>query len=90
MHIFSTGGFVQKHVYGSDITVAFAAYEGELTGCVRMTKETYTDVGKVWDGRISPVCSKMTNALEEFVTGCNWTGGKVIVIPMIFSTFQIF
>ena len=89
MHIFSTGGFVQKHVYGSDITVAFAAYEGELTGCVRMTKESYTDVGKVWDGRVSPVCRKMANALEEFVKDCNWTGGSAFLLPLIFSTFQI-
>ena len=79
IYTFSTKGFVQKHVYGTDITVAFAAYKGELTGCVRMMKESYTDVGKVWDGRITPVSKSMTDALEEFVKDCNWTGGTVTI-----------
>lgn len=53
-----------------------------------MIKESYTDVGKVWDGRITPVSKSMTDALEEFVKDCNWTGGTVTVTITI--TINIF
>lgn len=76
IHHCSEGGFVQKLVYGTDITIAFAGLEGECSGCVVMTKESYTSVGKVWDGRITPLSPVLTKAVEDFVQDSNWTGGK--------------
>jgi hypothetical protein len=69
-------GFVQRHIYGNDITIAFAAYQGELTGCIQMIKESSTVAGKVWDGRINPVPKDLERALANFVKECNWTGGN--------------
>lgn len=66
---------MQKLVYGTDITIAFAGFQGECSGCVCMTKESYTCVGKVWDGRITPLSPVLTRAIEEFVQDSNWTGG---------------
>jgi hypothetical protein len=69
-------GFVQRHIYGNDITIAFAAYQGELTGCIQMIKESNTVAGKVWDGRINPVSKDLELALADFVKECHWTGGN--------------
>ena len=70
---------MQKLVYGTDITIAFAGFEGECSGCLCMTKESYTSVGKVWDGRITPLSPVLTKAVEDFVQDSNWTGGRQCV-----------
>lgn len=79
MDLNSDSSFLQKLVFGRDLNVGFAAFQGELTGCVQMIKESSTEVGKVWDGRITPVSKEMSRLLTEFVRDSNWTGGKRIV-----------
>lgn len=67
---------MQRHIYGNDVTIAFAAWQGELTGCIQMTKDSITVAGKVWDGSIDPVTKDLEHALADFVKECNWTGGN--------------
>lgn len=67
---------MQRHINGTDVTVAFAAFQGELTGCIQMIKESSTVAGKVWSGRINPVSKELERALVDFVKESNWTGGN--------------
>ncbi|RYG66550.1 hypothetical protein EON64_09535, partial [archaeon] len=66
--------FIQKLLHGSQKTIAFAAYEGQLTGCMQMTK-VVINAGKVWSGLIEPVSAEVIACLERFVQETSWTGG---------------
>jgi diaminopimelate decarboxylase len=70
--------FLQKHVSGAEKTIAFAAVDGELTGCVTMTKYIHTAAGKVWGGAITPVEVGIVGRLESFLADTLWTGGGEI------------
>lgn len=67
--------FIQKFIKGTEKTIAFAAINGELTGCLEMTKTITTATGKVWCGEISPVNSRVLAAVKTMVSSCSWTGG---------------
>eukprot|EP01031_Cornospumella_fuschlensis_P026784 gene26784-32363_t len=73
-----TGFFVQKVVRGVDKTIAFAAYQGELTGCMLMTKTNVTLDGKVWSAHVESVSPAVAQELAAFVSRHNWTGGGEI------------
>lgn len=66
--------FIQKLLHGSQKTIAFAAYKGQLTGCMQMTK-VIINAGKVWSGLIEPVSPVVIASLERFVAETSWTGG---------------
>lgn len=67
--------FVQKVIVGSEKTIAFAAVNGELTGCIQITKTNVTIAGKVWSAMVEGVSREVMEVLSEFVKACNWTGG---------------
>lgn len=70
--------FLQKLVHGAEKTIAFAAVDGELTGCVMMTKYIHTIAGKVWGGAITPVDVETVRRLQTFLDETCWTGGGEI------------
>ena len=63
---------------GSEHTVAFAAYEGELLGACAMAKTELTAEGKTWCGFVEDVDEMLLASLRSFVRDCNWTGGGEI------------
>lgn len=65
----------QKVLRGTEKTIAFAAYHGELTGAVLMTKTNVTCEGKVWSATVTPVSAAILEKLRAFVLESNWTGG---------------
>lgn len=67
--------FIQKVMSGSEKTIAFAAVDGHLTGCVMLEKAVLTLEGKVWSGFLTPVPEAFIEALEKFVIDSKWTGG---------------
>jgi diaminopimelate decarboxylase len=67
--------FVQRHVLGSEESVALCAYRGELLDCVHLTKHTQTHEGKTWAGRVSQVDPALVEPLREVIAELEWTGG---------------
>lgn len=70
--------FIQAHVEGQDVTIAFAAWKGELLGACFLEKLDRTQQGKVWAGRISPVQPDMERRLRRLVRLTRWSGGGEI------------
>lgn len=70
--------FVQAHVAGQDVTVAFAAWKGELLGAAFLEKLDRTQQGKVWSGRVKPVPRELEYRLRELVRFTRWSGGGEI------------
>lgn len=69
------GLFVQANISGEEVSVAFAAYRGELLDAVRLEKHTLTEQGKVWSGAIEPVPVSLLQPLRRVLGELNWTGG---------------
>jgi diaminopimelate decarboxylase len=69
------GLFVQAHVSGEEVSVAFAAHRGELLAAVLLEKHEVTDQGKVWTGAVGPVPEFFTAALRRVLHDLQWTGG---------------
>ena len=67
--------FVQRHVVGSEESVAFCAYRGELLDCVHMKKHTQTAEGKTWAGAVTEVEPEFQEALRARMAALDWTGG---------------
>jgi diaminopimelate decarboxylase len=67
--------FLQSHVTGYEESVCFAAYQGELAGCVYMRKRELTQEGKTWAGDVTEVKEEFAAPLREIVRELNWTGG---------------
>lgn len=67
--------FVQRHVLGSEESVALCAYQGELLDCVHLRKHTQTHEGKTWAGRVSDVEPELLEPLREVIAELDWTGG---------------
>jgi diaminopimelate decarboxylase len=67
--------FVQRHVLGNEETIAFCAYQGELLDCVHMRKQTVTQEGKTWAGRVSRVEPAIEEPLRALLARLEWTGG---------------
>jgi diaminopimelate decarboxylase len=70
--------FVQAHVEGQDVTIAFAAWKGELLGSAFLEKLDRTQQGKVWAGRISRVPDDIERRLRRLVRLTKWSGGGEI------------
>lgn len=67
--------FIQKGIVGAEKTIIFAAVEGELTGCLLLTKQLNTSDGKVWGGELAVVPPIVVEALREYLNDTKWTGG---------------
>jgi hypothetical protein len=70
--------FLQAHVAGQDVTVAFAAWKGELLGAAFLEKLDRTQQGKVWSGRVQPVPHELESRLRALVRATRWSGGGEI------------
>ena len=67
--------FVQRHVTGTEESVAFCAYQGEMLDCVHLRKHTQTVEGKTWAGAVTEVEPSFAEPLRALVAELNWTGG---------------
>jgi hypothetical protein len=70
--------FLQSHVEGQDVTIAFAAWRGELLGTAFLEKLDRTQEGKVWSGRVSRVSDEVERRLRKLVRLTRWSGGGEI------------
>jgi predicted ATP-grasp superfamily ATP-dependent carboligase len=70
--------FLQAHVEGQDVTMAFAAWEGKLLGAAFLEKLDRTYEGKAWSGRVSRLPGDLEHALRKFVRATRWSGGGEI------------
>jgi hypothetical protein len=70
--------FVQTHVDGQDVTIAFAAWRGTLLGAAFLEKLDRTHEGKAWSGRVGPVPGDIERRLRAFVRATRWSGGGEI------------
>lgn len=67
--------FIQAHVTGQEVSVAYAAHEGEFLGAVLLEKCLVTEQGKVWGGNVTAVPDDLATALEVLIRELRWTGG---------------
>ncbi len=67
--------FIQEHVSGWEVSVAFAAFQGDLLEAVFMEKRLVTPEGKTWAGAISPCPETFLADLRRVVRQLSWTGG---------------
>ena len=70
--------FLQTHVEGQDVTIAFAAWRGRLLGAAFLEKLERTAEGKAWSGRVSGVPADLEVRLRTFVRATRWSGGGEI------------
>lgn len=66
---------IQSHVEGDEVSIAFAASDGNLLDAVFMEKHVLTESGKTWAGSINPVPAWMQEPLSKTVKNLSWTGG---------------
>lgn len=71
----AAGLFLQQHVRGEEVSLAYAAWQGELLDAVWMEKLAQTGEGKVWTGRIEAVRPELRELLVETLRSLKWTGG---------------
>lgn len=69
------GLFLQQHVHGEEVSLAYAAWQGELLDAVWLEKLAITAEGKVWSGRVEPLQAALRGPLAETLRGLDWTGG---------------
>ncbi len=69
------GLFVQAHVDGEEVSLAFAAFEGELLDDVLLEKRAVTAEGKVWGGLVTDIPDALGGPLRELLRELDWTGG---------------
>ncbi len=67
--------FLQRHVQGTDVCLAFAAFEGRLLGTAWMEKQLVTQEGKCWSAGVSECPRAIHESLAALVARCHWTGG---------------
>ena len=70
--------FVQRHVFGNEESIAFAAHQGELLGAVHLEKRLMTPEGKTWAGRVTPLTPKLFDEFKEIIRALEWSGGGEI------------
>ncbi len=70
--------FLQSHVEGQDMTIAFAAWRGRLLGAAFLEKLERTAEGKAWSGRVVGVPADLERRLRSFVRATRWSGGGEI------------
>jgi len=67
--------FLQRHIIGSEETIAFAAYQGELIAAAHMQKRQITPEGKTWAARVTAVEPDFLEGFKEAIRKLNYTGG---------------
>jgi diaminopimelate decarboxylase len=67
--------FLQKHITGTEVMLAFAAYQGHLLGTAVVDKRLVTSEGKCWSGEITTASPELLNAVALLVRELHWTGG---------------
>jgi diaminopimelate decarboxylase len=67
--------FLQAHIAGNEESIAFCAYDGELLGCIHMSKHEITPEGKAWSGEVTEVPGWILDPLKRVVYELRWTGG---------------
>jgi len=67
--------FLQKHVPGTEVMVAFAAYRGRLLGTATVDKRLVTAEGKCWAGEVIEADPELTRGIARLVRELRWTGG---------------
>lgn len=70
-----SGLFLQAHVRGEEVSVAFSAYRGRLLDAVFMEKRYVTEQGKTWAGAIRDPEPSLAAGLRDAVSSLEWTGG---------------
>lgn len=67
--------FLQRHITGSEESIAFCAHQGRLLGAVHMEKRQITAQGKTWGGRVNELDPETTEQLRQVVQKTQWSGG---------------
>ncbi len=67
--------FLQEHISGTEVMLAFAAFQGELLGAALVDKRLVTSEGKCWSGEVVTVPPALLAGLARLVRRLNWTGG---------------
>ena len=67
--------FLQADVVGNEVSIAYAAFEGELLDAVFMEKKQVTAEGKTWGGKIQELDLEMGRKLSSLIDRLGWTGG---------------
>ena len=70
--------FLQRHIMGSEESILFAAYQGELVSVVQMQKHLITSEGKTWAGRVTRVDKDFYEQFKVAIRKLNYTGGGEI------------
>jgi len=74
----STAGFLQAHREGSEESIIFSAFRGELLGAVRVERTRSNRKESRWTGRLHPVEAPLRPALVRTLQAWDWTGGAEI------------
>jgi len=70
--------YVQANVNGSEESIAYVAYEGELVDAIHMRKTIVTREGKAWGGIVQRPPSRWISELRSVVRQLKWTGAAEI------------
>jgi len=65
----------QSHVRGTEESICFSSYQGELLDAVMMEKRVTTPEGKTWSGSVRGLDADKMAVLAKAVRAMNWTGG---------------
>ena len=68
----------QENIEGTEHSIAFAAFDGNLLGACKMVKTMRTSLGKAWCGCVSTLDARQVAALSHFLSIAGWTGGGEI------------
>jgi diaminopimelate decarboxylase len=69
------GLFLQAHAEGEEVSLAFAAFEGELIDAVFLEKASVTPEGKVWSGTVTADPEELADEVGSVLRDLRWTGG---------------
>lgn len=67
--------FVQEHIPGFEVCIAFAAFQGELLQAILLEKRFVTPEGKTWAGAVTCLREPLLSSLRQIVRELRWTGG---------------
>ena len=67
--------FIQQHVSGLELSVTFAAYNGQLLDAVEVEKRSVTSQGKTWAASVRGAPAEVLERLASVIAATRWTGG---------------
>ena len=67
--------FVEQHIRGQEVTVAFAAWKGELLGSAFLEKRQITGEGKAWSASVRPCPADLLEPITQTLRDLDWSGG---------------